>query len=83
MLLACEADARGRAGLEERAYPQADLLREAQDATAAVSLLEEDRQGLLGTAIKEKLREKRLEVLTSVVTRIRELAKAKATDPEA
>jgi tRNA nucleotidyltransferase (CCA-adding enzyme) len=83
MLLACEADARGRAGLEERAYPQADLLREAQEATAAVSLLEEDRQGLVGTAIKEKLREKRLEVLTSLVTRSRELAKAKATDPEA
>jgi tRNA nucleotidyltransferase (CCA-adding enzyme) len=83
MLLACEADARGRAGLEERAYPQADLLREAQDATAAVSLLEEDRQGLVGTAIKEKLREKRLEVLTSLVTRSRELSKAKATDPEA
>ena len=27
MLLACEADARGRKGLEDRAYPQADRLR--------------------------------------------------------
>ena len=26
-LLACEADARGRAGLEEREYPQADVFR--------------------------------------------------------
>src|ERR1700722_12416443 len=83
LLLACEADARGRAGLEERAYPQADLLRQAQEATAAVSLLEEERQGLIGTAIKEKLREKRLEVLTAIVTRNRELSKAKATDPGA
>jgi hypothetical protein len=57
------------------------LLRQAQEATAAVSLLEEERQGLVGTAIKEKLREKRLEVLTSIVTRNRDLSKAKATDP--
>src|SRR6202042_883180 len=54
LLLACEADARGRTGLEERAYPQAELLRQAQEATAAVSLPEEERQGLAGTAIKEK-----------------------------
>ena len=31
-LLACEADARGRAGLEERDYPQADALRAARAA---------------------------------------------------
>ena len=28
-LLACEADARGRLGLEQRDYPQADYLRQA------------------------------------------------------
>jgi tRNA nucleotidyltransferase (CCA-adding enzyme) len=83
LLQACEADARGRTGLEERAYPQAELLRQAQQATAAVSLPEEERQGLLGTAIKEKLREKRLEVLTSMVARARELSKATTTDPGA
>jgi tRNA nucleotidyltransferase (CCA-adding enzyme) len=83
LLLACEADARGRTGLEDRAYPQADLLRQAQEATAAVSILEEERQGLIGAAIKEKLREKRLQVLTSMVTRNRDLAKANAPDPGA
>ncbi len=35
-LLACEADARGRAGLEKREYPQADFLRGAHTAAAAV-----------------------------------------------
>ena len=35
-LLACEADARGRTGFEERDYPQADLLRQAFAAAAAV-----------------------------------------------
>ena len=35
-LLACEADARGRTGLEDRDYPQADLFRTAFRAAAAV-----------------------------------------------
>jgi len=83
LLLACEADARGRTGLEDRAYPQADWLRQAQEFTAAVSLSEEERQGLAGTAIKERLREKRLQVLTSLVTRNRDLSTAKAPDPGA
>ena len=36
MLLACEADARGRKGLEERDYAQADLFRGAFNAARAV-----------------------------------------------
>ena len=35
-LLACEADARGRAGLEDRDYPQADLFRGAFRAASSV-----------------------------------------------
>ena len=35
-LLACEADARGRTGLENREYPQADLLRGAFAAASAI-----------------------------------------------
>ena len=35
-LLTCEADARGRGGLEERDYPQADYLRDAYKTAAAV-----------------------------------------------
>ena len=35
-LLTCEADARGRGGLENRDYPQADLFRGAFDAAASI-----------------------------------------------
>ena len=35
-LIACEADARGRKGLEDRAYPQADMFRAAFEAANAV-----------------------------------------------
>jgi len=83
LLLACEADARGRTGLEDRAYPQADLLARAQETAAAVTLLTEERLGLGGEEIKEHLREKRVAVLTALVNRERELFKAKATDPGA
>src|SRR3989440_50839 len=65
LLLACEADARGRTGLEERPYPQAAYLQRARDEAAAVTLTEEERRGLQGPAIGEKLREKRLAVLAA------------------
>jgi tRNA nucleotidyltransferase (CCA-adding enzyme) len=46
-LLACEADARGRAGLEERDYPQADFLRGAFAAASNVDAAEiaADKEG--------------------------------------
>jgi tRNA nucleotidyltransferase (CCA-adding enzyme) len=65
-LVACESDARGRAGLEERPYPQADYLRRAREAAAAVTLDAAERDGLAGAAIGEKLRAKRLKVLTEM-----------------
>lgn len=37
-LLACKADAKGRKGLENNAYPQADLLREMYERCAAVDV---------------------------------------------
>jgi tRNA nucleotidyltransferase (CCA-adding enzyme) len=59
-LLACEADLRGRAGLEEREYPQAQRLAAARSAAAAVVLAPEERAGLAGPAIGERLRERRV-----------------------
>jgi tRNA nucleotidyltransferase (CCA-adding enzyme) len=73
LLLACEADARGRTGLEERAYPQADFLKRAQEAVAAVTFAQDECQGLLGPAIKEKLRDKRLLALTAFTSERRAL----------
>ncbi len=66
MLTACEADARGRTGLENQPYPQADLMKRARDAAAAVVLTEEERAGLQGKAIGDKIREKRLAAVTAV-----------------
>jgi tRNA nucleotidyltransferase (CCA-adding enzyme) len=60
LLVACEADARGRTGLEAKPYPQAAYLLRVRNAAAAVTLSEEERSGLQGPAIGEKLREKRL-----------------------
>jgi tRNA nucleotidyltransferase (CCA-adding enzyme) len=66
LLLACEADARGRLGLEERPYPQADYLRRARDAAAAVALKADERQHLEGPAIGKKIRAKRVSAISEI-----------------
>ena len=58
----CEADARGRTGLEERAYPQADALRAAHAAACAVKAAEV-AGGLSGPAIGEALRRARIQAI--------------------
>ena len=65
-LLACEADARGRKGLEQRDYPQADYLRRAQAMAQEVSAAAFSEQGLQGKALGEAIaaeRMRRLEAL--------------------
>jgi len=69
LLQACEADARGRAGREHEPYPQADYLREALAAAAAVALREEERRGLAGPAIGEEIRRRRLAVISDLKAR--------------
>ncbi len=59
-LLACEADARGRTGLEERAYPQREFFARAREAAAAVNLSPEERAGLSGEQIGRELRQRRI-----------------------
>lgn len=59
-LVACEADARGRAGLEERPYPQAEYLGEARRVAAETVLAPAEREGLAGPAIGQRLRERRV-----------------------
>ncbi len=66
LLLACEADARGRAGLEDRPYPQADYLRRARDAAAAVALSAGDREGLDGAAIGKAIRARRTAAIAAL-----------------
>jgi tRNA nucleotidyltransferase (CCA-adding enzyme) len=68
LLIVCESDARGRTGLENKPYPQAEYLRRARDAAAAEQLSNEERAGLEGAAIGAKIRARRL----AAVTRMKE-----------
>ncbi|MEO7775365.1 MAG: multifunctional CCA tRNA nucleotidyl transferase/2'3'-cyclic phosphodiesterase/2'nucleotidase/phosphatase, partial [Steroidobacteraceae bacterium] len=62
-LVACQADAQGRAGLQDKPYPQREYLQQARSRVAAVTLTSEERAGLAGPAIGDKLRRKRLALL--------------------
>ncbi|MES1942607.1 tRNA nucleotidyltransferase [Salinisphaera sp. PC39] len=66
LLLACEADARGREGFEDRDYPQAAHLRRALDLARAVSAREIAESGLTGPAIAEELRKRRIAAIRQV-----------------
>lgn len=69
----CEADARGRAGLAERAYPQAAQLCHLHAAALAVRSEAIAAQGITGPAFGEALRK----------ARIRAISDAKATFEQA
>ncbi|WP_140920384.1 multifunctional CCA addition/repair protein [Limnobaculum xujianqingii] len=64
MLLVSEADYRGRAGWQQKAYPQANYLRQAFDVVNGVSVKDIIDQGFTGADIKEQLNKRRLEALT-------------------
>jgi len=66
LLEACEADARGRAGLESEPYRQAPYLSSALAAASAVTLSEAERRGLTGPAIGAEIKKRRLAALTAV-----------------
>ncbi len=65
-LIACEADKRGRLGLSEAAYPQADYLRRAFAAAAAIGAKEFVDRGLRGPAIGEAIREARVAAIAEL-----------------
>jgi len=64
-LVACEADARGRTGLESRPYPQAEVFRNALTAAAAISAQDVARDGLSGPAIGEAIRSTRIAAISA------------------
>jgi tRNA nucleotidyltransferase (CCA-adding enzyme) len=66
VLLACEADSRGRAGLEHLPYPQRPYLQAARDAAAAVKPSPEDIAAHTGEKIAELLRRRRLDAVTEL-----------------
>ena len=64
-LLACEADARGRKGLEDRAYPQAELFRRAYAAAREVGV-EVANADAKGAEIGAQIHAHRLQAITQV-----------------
>ena len=67
-LLACEADARGRLGFEERDYPQRTFFAQARERAAAVALTGEERAGMTGVQIGEELRRRRTAAIEALKT---------------
>ena len=67
MLLACEADARGRLGLEQRDYPQPARLLRALAAAEGVSGKALAEEGYQGKELAAKLRVRRLRAVTAAL----------------
>ena len=65
-LLTCEADARGRTGLETRDYPQADKFRAAFAAAANVDNRELQAAGHEGAAFGEALKAARIAAISAL-----------------
>jgi len=65
-LLACEADSRGRLGLEQAPYPQRAYLLAAQAAAAAVKPGSAELSALAGPRIADWLRDRRLAAIDAV-----------------
>src|SRR5277367_1115073 len=65
-LLACEADSRGRAGLENTPYPQREYLAKARDAAAAVKPSTEEIGALSGAKIAEHLHRRRTQTIAEL-----------------
>jgi len=62
-LMACEADARGRTGLENRPYPQADFFQGAARAGSSVGIRDVANKNLSGAQIGEAIRRLRIEAI--------------------
>jgi tRNA nucleotidyltransferase (CCA-adding enzyme) len=65
-LLACEADSRGRLGLEQTPYPQRHYLLSAQAAAAAIKPSGPEMAQLTGPQISAWLHDKRLDAITAI-----------------
>jgi len=64
-LICCEADARGRTGFEDRAYPQADYFKQALDAANEVDTESLSQQGLEGKAMAEAIKIERINLINN------------------
>lgn len=65
-LLACEADARGRAGLEDNDYPQSDFFRQALAAANEVDSQSLQQQGFEGKALGREITQQRIKKIAQL-----------------
>lgn len=65
-LVACEADARGRTGFENRDYPQAGYFHKALNAAMQIDTQSLVDQGMEGKKMAEAINAKRLEILNNL-----------------
>lgn len=66
---ACEADYRGREGLQDRSYPQGDRLQQAYQATACIRARDLDLTGISGPQVGECLRKARIEAISQLIAK--------------
>ncbi|MDD5321763.1 MAG: multifunctional CCA addition/repair protein [Methylococcales bacterium] len=72
-LLACEADAKGRTGFEQRPYPQAEMFRLAAKAAASVDTSAILNSELQGAKIGEAIRRLRVKAVADVINACKQL----------
>lgn len=65
-LLACEADARGRAGFEDKDYPQADFFKQCLNAANEVETQPISEQGLKGKALGEEIKKQQIDKIKTI-----------------
>ncbi len=65
-LLACEADARGRSGFENRPYPQGDYFRAAYRTANAVEISDLTNGGLSGQEIGKEIEKRRQRAIAAI-----------------
>jgi tRNA nucleotidyltransferase (CCA-adding enzyme) len=63
-LLACEADAKGRTGLEKKPYPQASFIQNAQQAALAINTESLTSGSLKGPQIGAAIQQSRTQAIT-------------------
>ncbi len=67
-VLVCEADARGRTGLQDRPYPQAEFMREILTVLQAQDYRELIAQGYKGKLLGDKIHLQQIEAITTLIT---------------
>jgi len=65
-LAACEADYRGRKGLQDRPYPQGEYLQEVYRAAASIRARDLDLEGISGRKVGEHLRQARVDAIAAL-----------------